>query len=62
MLDEYGERGDTMLIRTLNDLTPGKGEIRTKSWSSYRLLHNEDGMGVTLTDAILEAGLDEIWW
>jgi L-ectoine synthase len=51
-----------MLIRTLNDLTPGKGEIGTESWSGYRLLHKEDGMGVTLTDAILEAGLDEIWW
>jgi L-ectoine synthase len=51
-----------MLVRTVSDLTPGKGVIRTESWFSYRLLHKEDGMGVTLTDAVLEPGLDEIWW
>src|SRR5262249_31288379 len=26
------------------------------------LLHHEDGMGVTLTDAILETGMDQIFW
>ncbi|HMH06239.1 MAG TPA: ectoine synthase [Terriglobales bacterium] len=51
-----------MLVRTLDDLAPGKGEIRTPSWSSRRLLHRDDGMGVTLTDAVLEAGLDQVWW
>jgi L-ectoine synthase len=51
-----------MLVRTLDDLRPGKGEIRTPFWSSHRLLHKDDGMGVTLTDAILEAGLDQTWW
>ena len=51
-----------MLVRTLDDLAPGKGDIRTPSWSSHRLLHRDDGMGVTLTDAVLEAGLDQVWW
>jgi L-ectoine synthase len=51
-----------MLVRTLDDLALGKGEIRTPLWSSHRLLHRDDGMGVTLTDAVLEAGLDQIWW
>ena len=51
-----------MLVRTLDDLTPGQGEIRTPWWSSRRLLHRDDGMGVTLTDAVLEAGLDQVWW
>jgi hypothetical protein len=48
-----------MLIRTLDDLAPGKGRICTPSWSSYRLLHRDDGKGVTLTDAVrvLGAGL-----
>src|SRR6267142_1472 len=50
-----------MFLRTLDDLIPGKGEIRTSFWSSHRLLHKEDGMGVTLTDTILETGLDQIW-
>jgi L-ectoine synthase len=51
-----------MFVRTLDDLVPGKGVIRTPFWSSHRLLHKDDGMGVTLTDATLEPGLDQIWW
>jgi Ectoine synthase len=51
-----------MFVRTLDDLVPGKGVIRTASWSSHRLLHRDDGLGVTLTDAVLEAGLDQMWW
>jgi len=50
-----------MFIRKLSDLFPGKGKIRTPLWSSHRLLHRDDGMGVTLTDAILEVGLDQVW-
>jgi L-ectoine synthase len=52
----------TMIIRTTNDLKGTKGDVRTKTWSSKRLLHREDGMGVTLTDAILEEGLDQVFW
>jgi L-ectoine synthase len=51
-----------MFVRTLNDLVQGKGEIRTPSWSSHRLLHKDDGIGVTLTDAVLEPGMHQAWW
>jgi L-ectoine synthase len=51
-----------MIVRTTADLRATKGEVRTASWFSYRLLHAEDGMGVTLTDATLEPGLDQTWW
>src|SRR6266704_1421190 len=51
-----------MIVRTRDDLVEGKGKSRYKHWSSLRFLHEEDGMGVTLTDAILEAGMDEIFW
>ena len=51
-----------MIVRTTGDVRGTKGEVKTESWSSYRLLHEEDGMGVTLTDAILEAGLHRPWW
>ncbi len=51
-----------MIVRTRDDLVEGKGKIHSEHWSSQRLLHEEDGMGVTLTDAILEAGMDEIFW
>ena len=51
-----------MLVRTKEDLKGTKGEVRTNDWSSYRLLHKEDGMGMTLTDATLEPGLNRVFW
>jgi Ectoine synthase len=49
-----------MIIRTKENLKGTKGERRTRDWSSCRFLHTDDGMGVTLTDAILEPGLDQV--
>jgi len=51
-----------MIIKTKAGLKGTKSEVRTENWSSYRLLHKQDGMGVTLTDAILEPGLDQVFW
>ena len=51
-----------MIVKTTDDIRGTKGEVKTQSWSSYRFLQEEDGMGVTLTDAILEPGLDQAWW
>lgn len=51
-----------MIVRTKEDLKGTKGEVRTENWSSCRFLHKQDGMGVTLTDAILEQGLDQVFW
>jgi L-ectoine synthase len=51
-----------MFVRTTSQLVVAKGRIEADGWSSYRLLHREDGMGVTLTDAVLEPGLDRVWW
>ena len=51
-----------MIVRTKESLKGTKGEIRTPGWSSCRFLHTDDGMGVTLTDAILEPGLDQVFW
>ena len=51
-----------MIVRTANSLTGTKVDVRTKTWSSKRLLTRDDGMGVTLTDAILEEGMDQVFW
>ena len=51
-----------MIVRTKEDLTDTAGEVRTENWSSCRFLHRHDGMGVTLTDAILEPGMDQVFW
>lgn len=51
-----------MIVKTLEDVTGTKGDAHGKRWHSMRLLHAEDGIGVTLTDSILEAGFDmELW-
>ncbi len=39
---------------------PTKGDAHGDKWHSLRLLHKEDGMGVTLTDSILEEGFEMV--
>ena len=51
-----------MIVRTKDDVIGTKGEARGNQWWSLRLLHEEDGMGVTLTDSILEPGFDMVLW
>ena len=51
-----------MIVKTLEDVTGTKGEAHGDKWHSMRLLHAEDGMGVTLTDSILEEGFRMTLW
>ncbi|MGI9352396.1 MAG: ectoine synthase [Rhizobiaceae bacterium] len=51
-----------MIVKTLEDVSGTKGEMHGNKWHSMRLLHAEDGMGVTLTDSILEEGFEMILW
>jgi len=51
-----------MIIKTLAEVVGTKGEAHGEKWHSMRLLHAEDGMGVTLTDSILEAGFEMTLW
>ena len=51
-----------MIVKTLEDVVGTKGEAHGDKWHSLRLLQNADGMGVTLTDSILEAGFEMISW
>ena len=51
-----------MIVKTRDDVIGTKGEARGDGWWSLRLLHEEDGMGVTLTDSILEPGFDMVLW
>lgn len=51
-----------MIVKHRDQVTSTKGDARGDNWHSLRLLHAEDGMGVTLTDSILEAGFDMILW
>ena len=51
-----------MIVKTLEDVVGTKGDAHGEKWHSLRLLHKEDGMGVTLTDSILEAGFEMDLW
>ena len=49
-----------MILKTLEDVVGTKGEAHGDKWHSMRLLHQEDGMGVTLADGLLEPGFDMV--
>ena len=51
-----------MIVKTVEDVLGTKGEARGDKWRSMRLLHAEYGMGVTLTDSIIEAGFEMTLW
>ena len=51
-----------MIVKTREDVIGTKGEASGDRWYSLRLLHTEDGMGVTLTDSILEPGFEMVLW
>lgn len=51
-----------MIVKTRENVIGTKGEARGDQWHSLRLLHEEDGMGVTLTDTILEPGFEMDLW
>lgn len=51
-----------MIVKRLEDVIGTKGDAHGDKWHSLRLLHTEDGMGVTLTDSVLEAGFEMVLW
>ena len=51
-----------MIVKSLEDIVGTKGDAHGDKWHSLRLLHVEDGMGVTLTDSILETGFEMDLW
>ena len=51
-----------MIVKTKEEVVGTKGDARGNRWRSLRLLHEEDGMQVTLTDSILEPGFKMDLW
>ena len=51
-----------MIVKTGEDVIGTRGDERGDKRHSLRLLHKEDGMGVTLVDALLEPGFDMVLW
>ncbi|MGH2787189.1 MAG: ectoine synthase [Actinomycetota bacterium] len=48
-----------MIVRRMEELHGTDAEASTASWTSTRLLLRSDGMGFTLTDTIVQPGMDE---
>ena len=51
-----------MIVKTRADVIGTKGEARGDKWRSLRILLEDDGMGVTLVDGLLEPGFDMVLW
>ena len=51
-----------MIVKTLEDVAGTIGEAHGRKWHSMRVLLAQDGMGVTLTDSILEKGFKMTLW
>ncbi len=51
-----------MIVRRLEDVVGARGDAHGDKWHSMRLLLKEDGMGVSLTDSILEEGFEMVLW
>src|SRR5262245_41973134 len=51
-----------MIVKTKDRVVGTMGDKHGNKWHSLRLLHKDDGMGVTLTDTVLEPGFDMVLW
>jgi len=51
-----------VIVKRKEEIVGTKGDASGELWRSLRLLHEEDGMRVTLTDTILEPGFKMDLW
>ena len=51
-----------MIVKTLEALKGTAGDAKGPGWSSRRLLLAEDDVGFTMTESIIEAGVDHVLW
>ena len=51
-----------MIVRRKSDLAGTPGEMLGASDAHWRFLHEADGLGFTLVEAVLEAGREAVLW
>lgn len=51
-----------MIVRRAADLNGSEVDVHGPGWSSLRLLVAGDRMGFTITDVVLEPGMDQVLW
>lgn len=51
-----------MIVRTVEDVAGTRAQVAGDLWTSTRLLARDDGMGFTMTETVIEPGLDGTFW
>lgn len=56
------KEGKHVIVRTAEELHGTDAEAATEQWTSTRLLLENDGIGFTITDTVIQPGMDETLW
>lgn len=51
-----------MIVRSVEAARGTDREVRGARWTSVRLLLRDDGMGFSMSETVLEPGMDEVLW
>ena len=51
-----------MIVKNLDELIDTPRDVRGSVWASRRYLLAEDGVGFTLTETTVEAGVEQVLW
>jgi len=51
-----------MIVRTVEDVAGTEAQVAGDLWTSTRLLLRGDGMGFTMTETVIEPGMDDTFW
>jgi len=51
-----------MIVRTIDEVAGTRAQVAGDRWVSTRLLLRDDGLGLTMTETVIEPGMDESLW
>lgn len=51
-----------MIVRSVEQVAGTDAQVSGDLWTSTRLLLRDDGMGFTMTETVIEPGMDEALW
>ncbi len=51
-----------MIVRTIDEVAGTPAQVAGDRWVSTRLLLRDDGLGLTMTETVIEPGMDESLW
>lgn len=51
-----------MIVRRIEDVAGTSAQVSGDLWTSTRMLLREDGLGFTMTETVIEPGMDQELW